>query len=214
MENNIIKQAKSDIFKELYPIVSFYIKKGANAKSLKKYYRNEKRFKDILEDIKNKGINLVKDDDEYNKVVRNTLNEILDDFIAKEKDEEYKNKQIKNKEHKMKHIKEFNSYNEEFSFINALLSGGAIFFTYKFFQGLIRKKLRDLNPTPEEIDSKINDLKNKIHDIEIKQLQNLSNIIKNRWGDGDGDVELKEDIVYYIIKFNYNESLRNGIFKK
>ena len=104
MENkNILKQAKSDIFKELHPIINFYIRKGAKPQALKKYYKNTKRFEDILDDIKNKGINLVKDDAEYKKLVKEILNDMLDDFIAKLKDEEYKNKQLK-------HIKEFNSY--------------------------------------------------------------------------------------------------------
>ena len=106
MENlNIKKQAKSDIFKELYPIISFYIKKGAKPNSLKKYYKNSKRFNDILEDIRNKGINLIKDETEYRQLVKEILNEILNDFIAKEKDDNYK----KN-DKKMKHLKEFNSY--------------------------------------------------------------------------------------------------------
>jgi len=107
MENkNILRQAKSDIFKALHPILTFYVHKGAKPISLKKYYRNNKRFNDILEDINNKGINLVKDESEYKKLVKETLNDILDDFIAKEKDDLYTKKQ----ESKLKHIKEFNSY--------------------------------------------------------------------------------------------------------
>lgn len=106
MENlNIIKQAKSDIFKELKPIIDFYIKKGATPAALKKYYKNTKRLNDLQEDIKNKGINLVKDEEEYKKLVKEILNDLLDDFIAKQKDEEYKNK-----EKNMKHIKEFNHF--------------------------------------------------------------------------------------------------------
>lgn len=109
MENSgIFKQAKSDIFKVLHPILTFYVNKGAKPASLKKYYKNNKRFIDLLDDINNKGVNLVKDETEYKKLVREILNEILDDFIAKDKDKEYKNKQ----ESKMKHIKEFHSYNE------------------------------------------------------------------------------------------------------
>ena len=107
MENtSIIKQAKSDIFKELHPIIKFYINKGAKPQALKKYYKNNKRFEDILEDIRNKASNLIKDEAEYKKLVKEILNDMLDDLIAKEKDEEYKNKSAK-----MKHIKEFNSYN-------------------------------------------------------------------------------------------------------
>ena len=69
MENsNITKQAKSDIFGELKPIINFYISKGAKASALKKYYKNNKRFDDILDDIKNKGVNLVKDEQEYKKL--------------------------------------------------------------------------------------------------------------------------------------------------
>ena len=47
MEKNIIKQAKADIFKELYTIINFYIKKGAKPQSLKKFYKNNKRFNDV-----------------------------------------------------------------------------------------------------------------------------------------------------------------------
>ena len=104
MENSgVIKQAKSDIFKVMHPIITFYINKGAKPASLKKFYKNNKRFYDLLSDINNKGINLVKDEKEYEKFVREILTEILDDFIAKDKDKKYKNKQ----ESKMKHIKEF-----------------------------------------------------------------------------------------------------------
>ena len=91
MENSgIIKQAKSDIFKVLHPIITFYINKGAKPASLRKYYKNNKRFSDLLSDINNKGINLVKDEKEYEKLVREILSEVLDDFIAKDKDTEYK----------------------------------------------------------------------------------------------------------------------------
>ena len=75
---------------------------------LKKYYKNTKRFNDLIDDIRNKGSHLIKDEDDYKKLVRNILNDMLDDFIAKNKDEEYKNK----KESKMKHIKEFFKFEE------------------------------------------------------------------------------------------------------
>ena len=134
MENpSFKKQAKSDIFQELHPVISFYIKKGAKPQSLKKFYKNTKRFNDILDDIKNKGINLVKDETEYKKLVREILNDILNDFIAKEKDEAYKNKQNS----KMKHIKEFYSFelNEDFGW---LLSIGAGISFYLFLKGLLK----------------------------------------------------------------------------
>lgn len=128
MENSIKKQAKSDIFKELYPIISFYIKKGAKPSSLKKYYKNSKRFNDILEDIKNKGINLVKDETEYHQLVKDTLNEILDDFIAKEKDDNYKDK-------KMKHLKEYNSFNLNEGAILSFIIGMLLF---KFINSILK----------------------------------------------------------------------------
>ena len=116
MENSSFKkQAKSDIFKALNPIISFYIHKGAKAKALKKYYNN-KRFKELLSDIGNKGINLVEKEEDYKKLVKNTLHEILDDLIAKEKDTEYNSKsttQKNSKNTKLKHIKEFNSFDEK-----------------------------------------------------------------------------------------------------
>lgn len=130
MENSIKKQAKSDIFKELYPIISFYIKKGAKPSSLKKYYKNSKRFNDILEDIKNKGINLVKDETEYHQLVKETLNEILDDFVAKEKDDNYKNK-----DKKMKHLKEYNSFKLNEGAILSFIIGILLF---KFINSILK----------------------------------------------------------------------------
>lgn len=122
MDNsNLKKQAKSDIFKALRPIILFYIKKGAKPKSLKKYYNNNKRFRELLSDIKNKGIKLVENEDDYKKIVKSTLHEILDDVVAKEKDTEYNSKtttQKNCKDTKLKHIKEFNSYeNDEYFYI-------------------------------------------------------------------------------------------------
>ncbi len=110
MENsNIKKQAKSDIFKELQPIIKFYIVKGASASSLKRYFKNTKMFNNLLDDIKYKSSNLINNDIEYKNLVRSILYEILDDYIAKKKDEEH-NKKINNK---MKHIKEFYSFQNE-----------------------------------------------------------------------------------------------------
>jgi hypothetical protein len=135
MENSgIIKQAKSDIFKVLHPIITFYINKGAKPASLKKYYKNNKRFSDLLSDINNKGINLVKDEKEYEKLVREILSEVLDDFIAKDKDTEYKTKQ----ESKMKHIKEFHSFAE---FATYFCSGLAI---WGFINTLLTLKIKSI----------------------------------------------------------------------
>ena len=108
-KSNIIKQAKYDIYTELYKILSFYIKKGAGPKSLKKYYANNKRFKELLEDINNKSINLFKNENDYKETVEEILNDILDDFIAKEKDDLYNKKKVTQT---MKHVKEYYQFNE------------------------------------------------------------------------------------------------------
>lgn len=153
MENsNVIKQAKSDIHKVLHPIITFYINKGAKPEALKKYYKNTKRFNDILEDIRNKGSNLIKDDAEYVKLVREILNDMLDDFIAKNKDDEYKNK-----EKKMKHIKEFYKFEEiNEGFITTFIGG---FLLYKFIisilSAVMKKDLKRLNSERDELDRQV-----------------------------------------------------------
>lgn len=188
MENsNIIKQAKSDIFKELYTVIKFYISKGAKPQSLKRYYKNNKRFNDILEDIKNKGINLVEDENEYKKLVREILNEILDDFIAKQKDEEYK----KNKSQKMKHIKEFYSFqmNEELStFQHILLSAGAAFCLYKFVKGLF---LDIIDRNAEKILSK----------MDKGELNSLARRVGQKLEVGE-KIKFSEDLRYYIFELS------------
>jgi len=141
MENtSITKQAKSDIFKELHPIIKFYINKGAKPQALKKYYKNTKRFEDILEDIRNKSSNLIKDESEYKKLVREILNDMLDDFIAKEKDEEYKNKQSKNKSSKMEHIKKFENFQVNENVTSALIIFGALALL-KIIYNTIKRKI-------------------------------------------------------------------------
>lgn len=166
MENSgIIKQAKSDIFKVLHPIITFYINKGAKPAGLKKYYKNNKRFSDLLSDINNKGINLVKDEKEYENLVREILSEILDDFIAKDKDNEYKTK----KESKMKHIKEFNSYNESFVGVAQFLVGA--YLIYKFLTTLLKNQIVKLKNERDRksIENLLTGLKNiqKINVVEF-----------------------------------------------
>jgi len=145
MENtNIIKQAKSDIFKELYSIINFYIKKGASPQALKKYYKSSKKLDDLLDDIKNKSSHLVKDD-EYKNLVREILNDMLDDFIAKDKDEEYKNKS------KLKHIKEYNSFNENILMdIATWVIGGFLY--YGFIKSLFAGRIRENNAIASILD--------------------------------------------------------------
>lgn len=197
MENsNILKQAKSDIFKELYPIINFYIKKGAKPNALKKYYKNKKRFNDILEDIKNKGINLVKDEIEYRKLVKEILDDMLDDFIAKEKDDEY-NKKQKN----MKHIKEFNSYNEDLSTWTML---GAGFFTGLFLRGLVKDLLRRrrlkkyFSMTPKEQEEYKKSLENRMDEIYFRMLVNYVGEFFRE----TGKVEIIDNYVWYIFKLD------------
>jgi len=188
MENsNFKKQAKSDIFKELYPIINFYIKKGAKPKALKKYYKNGKRFKDLLDDIKNKGINLVKDETEYKKLVKEILNDILNDFIAKEKDEEYKNKQNS----KMKHIKEFYTFemNEELTtFQSILLSFAAGYCVYKFMKGL-------LSNIRNKYDNK------KVGELEGELLSIIATWVETCLDEG-GKIKFSEDYGYYTFEID------------
>lgn len=202
MENiNIIKQSKSDIFKELYPIIKFYIQKGAKPASLKKYYKNTKRFLDLIDDIKNKGINLVKDETEYKSLVRNILNEILDDFIAKEKDEEYKNK-------KMKHIKEFNHFesdnkiNEDLmQTIHTLSSIGLGVTGFLFLKRLVKDVKNALMTPQQRYDKAIANLEK----YKLKQFNLFIRMVSRRIKNKDYSIDLSEDIVYYTIKFSHSK---------
>lgn len=201
MENsNILKLAKSDIFKELQPIINFYIKRGAKPNALKKYYKNKKRFNDILDDIKNKGINLVKDETEYHKLVKEILDDILDDFISKEKDEEYTKKQ-KN----LKHIKEFNSYNEDLS--NWMIIGAGLF-TGMFIRGLVKdlikkRKIKNriskyASMTPKEQSEYMTNLDNRRNEIYFEMLYSYIGEFFRR----TGEIEIIDSYVWYIFKLD------------
>jgi len=86
--NNILKQAKNDIFLALEGIIKFYIIKGASYKALKKYYKKKKNFEELLDDIKNKSINIFNSEKEYKSFVSKILTELFDDRIAHEADNE------------------------------------------------------------------------------------------------------------------------------
>jgi hypothetical protein len=204
MENsNFKKQAKSDIFKELHPIISFYINKGAKPKSLKKYYKNTKRFNDLLDDIKNKGVNLVKED-EYKSLVKEILDEILDDFIASDKDKEYNKKQ----ETKMKHIKEFNSYKpvNEDTFYETMLGIGMGIFFYKFLNGLVKDVIsnykdkkemeRYIKMSPKEKEEYENDLHSRHITAKFKSLNGFVREFVKK----GGKIKFTEDYVNYIFE--------------
>lgn len=195
MENsNIKKQTKSDIFKELYPILKFYIQKGAKPSALKKYYKNGKRFNDILEDIKNKGINLVKDETEYHQLVKDILNEILDDFIAKEKDD-------KNKESKMKHIKEYNSFNLNESGVVIAFAIG--FLLTQFVLSLIKKQKE------YEIKFKISDFIKSLNDVDDLPVVEFSDRYYMHFLDIYGrtvDIRVFKDDKTMLIESDYDKS--------
>ena len=69
-KNNIIKQAKHDIYMALQGTLKAYNMKGVSYSALKKYYKKKGNFKDLLEDIKNKGIHLFDNESEYKKTIK------------------------------------------------------------------------------------------------------------------------------------------------
>lgn len=92
MNDNILKQAYSDIFKEIVKIIDFYHEKGASYNNLKKYFtKSRKNFEEILEDIKFKSINLFENENEYKSFVKKILIDILIDKDYAEKDKKTKN---------------------------------------------------------------------------------------------------------------------------
>ncbi len=85
-KSNILKQAKQDIFNALNNIIKSYNMKGLSYTTLRKYYKKKKNLDEILEDIRNKAINLFDDESEYKKFAKDVLMDMLDDKIAHEKD--------------------------------------------------------------------------------------------------------------------------------
>jgi len=205
MENSgIIKQAKSDIFKVLHPIITFYVNKGAKPESLRKYYKNNKRFSDLLSDINNKGVNLVKDEKEYEKLIREILSEILDDFIAKNKDKEYKTKQ----DSKLKHIKEFNSYNESFLADAGQFLVGA-YLVYKFLFYVARNKFNKFKNTRDRksISSLLTGLKDMKNVPVVEFADRFVMKIDSTLGNVDVRV-LKDEKSILIFSPNYKDEIR------
>lgn len=91
MDNkNILKQARHDIFTELDKVITFYNSKGASFSSLKKYYKKKTNLNDLLEDIRNKSNHMIPDENEYKKFVKEILFDMLNDKIAREKDQKSK----------------------------------------------------------------------------------------------------------------------------
>jgi len=108
--SNILKQAKQDVFNALEGIIKSYNMRGISYSALKKYYGKKKNFEDILEDIKNKSINLFDDDSQYKKFVKEVLMDMLNDRIAYEKD--------KPKINEMKRISTFTNFTPIKKYLN------------------------------------------------------------------------------------------------
>ena len=85
-KSNLLKQAKHDIYVALQNIIKVYNMKGASYTQLKKYYKKKTNFEELLDDIRNKAYNLFDDENDYKKIVKETLMDMLDDKIAYEKD--------------------------------------------------------------------------------------------------------------------------------
>lgn len=96
MEVNIKKQAKSDIHTALDKVITFDLSRGIKPESLKRYYKKDSHFKDILKRIRNKCINLFEDENEYKETVREILDDMLQDRIYADKDKKASMKHIKN----------------------------------------------------------------------------------------------------------------------
>ena len=104
MDENILKQAKGDIYKAVYDVIEFDIKKGISAEALNRYYKKPKNILTLIGRIHNKGSNLFSNEDEYNETVMKAINEIVRDRINS----------IKDKKERNKHIKEWVEFNEDY----------------------------------------------------------------------------------------------------
>jgi hypothetical protein len=89
------KKIKKNIFNRLDSIIDTYANKSLSIKYLKKYFSNPKRFSELVSDINEIESENFESMDEYRKLVREILNDILEDREALEKDKNSKKKKEK-----------------------------------------------------------------------------------------------------------------------
>jgi hypothetical protein len=96
------REDKMDIYFKIKNIIDKYIS-NVSVYDIKKYFKHNSNFNGLLDDIKWYGIQLVKDSEEYKSLVREILNDIIDNYIAEKEDkinennndlEYYKNAEI------------------------------------------------------------------------------------------------------------------------
>jgi len=76
-----------------------------------------------------------------------------------------------------------------------ILGAGSLFFLYKFLQGFLKKQREKHS---------IVGIKQRIKDLNIKRLNNLSSMVNRMYNDG-GTIKLIEDITNYTIIVEYSE---------
>lgn len=100
MEYNLYISAKKEIVNKLKKIFKRYNEKNVSFNELKKWVVKKDNFKNILNDINNAGYHYFHSDTGYENFVKDLIYEVLNDLIAKEKDDMKKETKTMIKENK------------------------------------------------------------------------------------------------------------------
>jgi hypothetical protein len=99
---NIDKQKKKELYSAIENIITKFTKGGVSEKDLKKYFKKEKNLRTLIKDLRWLNHQVFNSDIEYTNYVRDLLKEVIEDFLAAEKD--------KNKKEKMEKTKTFEEF--------------------------------------------------------------------------------------------------------
>jgi len=102
MEYNLYISAKREIVNKLKELFKRYNEKDISFEELKKWIIKKNNFKNILNDINNTGYHYFNSDTGYENFVKELIYEVLNDLIAKEKDNKKEEKTMINENEKIR----------------------------------------------------------------------------------------------------------------
>jgi hypothetical protein len=87
MTFHLEQATKKELVLALNQLIDHYVNQGADLKSLKKFFKHQSNFKQLLKDIRYAGMQMISNEQAYEETARKILDEVMEDRLAEVKDQ-------------------------------------------------------------------------------------------------------------------------------
>lgn len=194
-------KAKDDITSALHKLIDRYLREGVDLIEMKRYFKTNKMFSHLLDDINHVGRRFFKEEEglEYKQFVKSILNELLIDRIALEETNKLSKRKVSERK-----VSSFEGF-----MLNESIDLDSIDIKYLF---------NDLGYSDDDMDILSSYFKTKVEYIESKNpkycvysiMDFNSDILKNNRT--RMDVMILADFQLEKMKENINKKILNGVY--